>query len=117
MLAFIPGGWVGRPALLLAAVAEVAAPPGCWTLAVMRPAFHWAPPPPSPFPTHSHTRSPTPPSACTQGDYRIIGSTEIQAEMTKLTGEVASVLDIPPECARTLLIHFRCCSEVEGVAQ
>jgi hypothetical protein len=42
-----------------------------------------------------------------QGDYRIIGSTEIQAEMTKLTGEVASVLDIPPECARTLLIHFR----------
>ena len=45
---------------------------------------------------------------CWQGDYRIIGSAEIQAEMVKLTGEVASVLDIPTECARTLLIHFRC---------
>lgn len=40
-------------------------------------------------------------------DYRVVGTDEIRAEMTRVVREVASVLDIPEECARTLLLHFK----------
>jgi hypothetical protein len=42
-----------------------------------------------------------------QGEYRVVGPAEIRKEMDRSVSEVASVLDIPGECARTLLIHFR----------
>ena len=38
----------------------------------------------------------------------MVGAAEIRAEMDHVVAEVSSVLDIPAECARTLLIHFRC---------
>lgn len=40
-------------------------------------------------------------------DYRLLAPDEIAAEQEKIVSEVAAVLDIPPECANTLLIHFQ----------
>lgn len=39
-------------------------------------------------------------------DYRIVASDEVRAEMNKVVVEIAGVLDMPAECARTLLLHF-----------
>jgi ariadne-1 len=40
------------------------------------------------------------------GDYRRLTEQEIAVEQNRIIHEVANVLEMPPECARTLLLHF-----------
>lgn len=41
------------------------------------------------------------------GDLRRLSEQEIALEQNKIINEVADLLGIPPECARTVLIHFK----------
>jgi hypothetical protein len=40
-------------------------------------------------------------------EYRLLHEDEIEVEMQKIVREVASILDMPPECATTLLTFFK----------
>lgn len=46
-------------------------------------------------------------SSTTAADYRLLQPAEIEREQQKVIDEVAGILDIPAECANTLLIHFK----------
>ena len=52
--------------------------------------------------------APAPASSVRSGvDYRRLAPEEIKAEQGKVIREVATVLEVPPECAHTLLIVFK----------
>jgi hypothetical protein len=46
-------------------------------------------------------------SSSSSADYVLLLPEEIEREQRKAIGEIHSVLDIPAECANTLLIHFK----------
>lgn len=67
--------------------------------------------PDSPPPRRAAAGGPPPPAsgggARTGVDYRRLAPEEIKLEQDKVVRDVSTILDVPPECAHTLLILFK----------